>query len=158
MDNMSSSDKRSDDHAFSPDLVGHYVYLYRDTINQQVRYVGYGQDPQRAISHAGTSHNPDLRRWLENRAYDLQVAGPYGTAHEGLHVEAALISVIKPTFNIHPGTGPKFRPLGVPLELAHRVALPKLKDKEIAIRSGGAIFVRLAGGMAMTDGTEDKTA
>lgn len=132
----------------------HYVYQYRYRSDGPVRtaYVGYGEDPARAISHARTSHNTGLAEWLESNKFDLRIAGPYPTKEEALHVEAALISAMEPTFNKDPGTGPKFRPLGVLADLADRPAEPPLTLSEIGKLTGGALVVYITSGAVMPDG------
>ena len=130
----------------------HYVYLYREPSSLKPRYVGYGMSPTRALSHPGNSHNVDLRNWLEADSYDLQIAGPYRDRQEGLNVEAALISSLTPTFNRSPGDGPKFRPIGVPGELADRLLLDPITEAEVGLRTGGAMAVYLAPGSFTVDG------
>ena len=130
----------------------HYVYLYREPGSVKVKYVGYGKDPARAMSHTGTSHNAALRKWLERGTYLLSIAGPYRDQTEGLAVEAALISAVQPEFNVASGTGPKFRPLGVPPELADRTMEPVLSDSDIGRLGGGALLVYITPGQETGDG------
>lgn len=132
----------------------HYVYQYRYLKEGPVRtaYIGYGTDPVRAIAHDKVSHNTELAEWLGSNPFDLRIAGPYATQEEALHVEAALISAIEPTFNLHPGNGPKFRPLGVPAHLAERPAEPPLTLSEIGTATGGALIVYVAPGAETADG------
>jgi hypothetical protein len=130
----------------------HYVYLYRDSGSARIKYIGYGKEPARAMSHAGASHNTDLRKWLEGASYTLSIAGPYRDETEGLAVEAALISAMQPEFNSSPGTGPKFRPVGVPPELSDRVLQPPLSESEVGKRAGGALLVYIKAGQVTGDG------
>jgi len=132
--------------------IGHYVYLYRSSPYGPVKYVGYGMSVERAISHVGRSHNPDLRTWLEVGSFDLTVAGPYRDEHEAKCVEAALISALAPEFNVAVGDGPKFVPLGVPPELSDRPAMPPLSLADIGRATGGALLVYLAPGDLLSDG------
>lgn len=130
----------------------HFVYQYLDRSNGATVYVGYGMATDRALSHAKTSHNDGLRAWLEKGAFELRIAGPYASKKEGFAVEAALISAISPKFNKHPGNGPKFRPLGVPEELAERPSMTPLTVAEIGTQAGGALIVYIAPGTTMADG------
>lgn len=87
------------------DVTGvHFVYLYRST-GGLPKYVGYGAHPERAMSHAGASHNERLKAWLGKGDYQLSIAGPYRDEREGKAVEAALISSLNPEFNVASGEG-----------------------------------------------------
>jgi hypothetical protein len=104
----------------------HYVYLYRDE-RSRPRYVGYGARPTRATAHLIASHNPALARFIENSRFTIEVAGPFQSKEAGLVVEAALISALKPDFNVAAGMSvAQFRPLGVPADYAHRLEIPPL--------------------------------
>lgn len=116
-------------------------------------YVGYGTSVDRAL--AQERDNDKFVKWLEKQDFDLSVAGPYGSAERGKEVEAALISAIAPEFNRAPGEGPKFRPVGVPPELADRTTLPALSLSEIGKRTGGALLVYLASGDYLKDVERD---
>ena len=129
----------------------HYVYLYT-TIAGAVMYVGYGANVERALSHSGGSHNKQLKAWLARENFDLKIAGPYASEQEAKHVEAAIISGIKPKFNVAPGEGPKFRPLGVPGALGDRPSASPLSLAEIGRLTGGALLVYLAPGTFLRDG------
>ncbi len=74
------------------------MYLYRSASGVP-KYVGYGMNVDRALAHAGASHNAALRAWLDEEQFDLSVAGPYRDETEGKAVEAALISALRPEFN-----------------------------------------------------------
>jgi hypothetical protein len=132
----------------------HYVYLYRAPSSGAApgkpKYVGYGMSVQRALSHPENSHNPRLLKWLADGHYTLEVAGPYASEGEGRRVESALISALVPEFNVAKGS-PRFRPVGVPGELAERSGLPRLSLAEVARRVGGALFVYLSDA-DLTDG------
>ncbi len=105
---------------------GHFVYLYRDKAGRPM-YVGYGKDARRALFHVSGSHNILLNAFLESGAYDLSIAGPFGTEEMGRAVETVLISALRPEFNVNPGPSKwKFRPIGVPGKFIHRPALPPL--------------------------------
>jgi hypothetical protein len=129
----------------------HFVYLYR-SLAGVAKYVGYGADVKRAMSHAGASHNHELKQWLEADRFDVTIAGPYSSESEAKKVEAALISAMKPEFNKSPGDGPTFLPIGVPPELAARPTLQPLTLEEIGRCTGGALLVYLAGGDFLSDG------
>ena len=129
----------------------HFVYLYR-SISGVPKYVGYGADVKRAMSHAGASHNDGLRHWLEADRFEVTIAGPYSSESEAKKVEAALISALRPEFNKSPGDGPSFVPIGVPPELAARPTMAPLSLEEIGQLTGGALLVHLAGGDFLKDG------
>ncbi|MBK0421802.1 GIY-YIG nuclease family protein [Leucobacter sp. CSA2] len=135
----------------TPAQEGHFVYLYRSP-GGKIRYVGYGESPSRALSHQDSSHNDRLKRFIESKDYSLEIAGPYGSREEGLHVETALISALHPEFNDAPGDQTRFRPLGVPGNLADRVPLEPLSESELGRIGRGALVVYLAAGDFMKDG------
>ncbi len=118
----------------------HYVYLYRDLAGK-TKYVGYGQNVERALSHTEKSHNQLLKTWLAKDSFDLCIAGPYRSESEAKVVEAALISSMNPEFNIAPGDGPKFSPIGVPPELWERPRMKPMTLAEIGRETGGALLI-----------------
>ncbi len=118
----------------------HYVYLYRDLAGK-TKYVGYGQNVGRALSHTGKSHNQRLKAWLAKDNFDLSISGPYKSESEAKVVEAALISSMNPEFNIAPGDGPKFSPIGVPPELWERPRMKPMTLAEIGRETGGALLI-----------------
>jgi hypothetical protein len=134
------------------------VYLYRGVSSPQIRYVGRGASPDRALQHTGGSHNSGLRKLIETGKYVLEVAGPYSSPAEAALVEAALISALSQSGtqaaleNVVAGTGPKFRPLGVPGELAERTLMPPLTLAEIGQVTGGGLLVRNSFGSDLSDG------
>jgi hypothetical protein len=134
-------------------MAQNFVYLYR-SLDGTVVYVGYGHTVQRALSHVGNSHNSGLKRWLARGKFDLQVAGPYRNETEAKAVEAALISSMKPKFNVAPGDGPKFAPVGVPSALWERPQLRPLTLGQIGRVTGGALLVYLAPGDFLVDGRQ----
>jgi len=129
----------------------HFVYLYRDLVGKP-KYVGYGKNVQRAISHTGESHNQKLKDWLAKDSFDLSIAGPYKSEAEAKVVEAALISSMNPEFNIAPGDGPKFSPIGVPPDLWERPRMKPMTLAEIGRETGGALLVYLSAGDFLRDG------
>jgi hypothetical protein len=129
----------------------HFVYIYRSR-SGAIKYVGYGAEVSRAMSHSGGSHNDHLREWLAEGKFDLNIAGSYRDEQEGKAVEAALISALSPEFNRSPGQGPKFVPVGVPPELGDRQSLEPLTASDIGLLCGGALIVYLAPGDFLKDG------
>jgi len=132
-------------------MAEHFVYLYRTPAGVPV-YVGYGHQAERAVSHRGSSHNAELRAWLDKATFELQIAGPYRDESEAKAVESALISALAPRFNRSPGDGPAFVPLGVPAGLSCRVQLEPLTIRQIGKLADGALIVYLAPGDFLKDG------
>lgn len=130
----------------------HYVYLYRSSPGGRARYVGYGASPSRALGHRGESHNDALEAFIAEGEYILEIAGPYGSRQEGLHVETALISAMRPDLNVAPGDATRFRPVGVPGHLADRILLDPLGEDELGVQGDGVLIVYLAAGDLMSDG------
>ncbi len=128
-----------------------FVYLYTNSSGDAM-YVGYGSTAQRALSHSGGSHNRNLNSWLKKGDFDLRIAGPYTSEKEAKAVEAALISSINPRFNIAPGDGPKFLPVGVPPELWERPSMPPLTLQQMGKKGKGVLLVYLAPGDFLRDG------
>jgi hypothetical protein len=66
----------------------------------------------------------------------LEIAGPFRSAVTGRAVETALISILKPVFNKHPGSEDcRFRPLGLPKPYADRLLLPPLRKRDFFDKS-----------------------
>lgn len=134
------------------------MYIYRKLGSPQIRYVGKGASPDRALQHTGGSHNAGLRELIETGQYVLEIAGPYASPVEAGLVEAALISALSQSgtqaalANEAVGAGPKFRPLGVPGELADRPLMPPLTLREVGELTGGALIVRNSFGADLADG------
>lgn len=129
-----------------------YVYVYRDA-GQRVVYVGRGEKLARAEAHIAGSYNAGLSALIASGKFTIEAAGPYGDGAVARSVEAALISVLqvqaKPCLvNRASGDGPGFAPLGVPVQLADRLALPPMSVEELGKQVGGALLVRLASGGA----------
>ena len=129
----------------------HFVYLYSTHAGKPI-YVGYGKEVSRALSHASSSHNKQLERWLKNNKHDLKVCGPYRDAKEAKNIEAAMISSLHPRFNKVPGSGPKFLPVGVPPKLWERPRMKSLSISQIGRITNGALLVYLAGDTIFDDG------
>jgi hypothetical protein len=128
-----------------------FVYLYTNPKGQPM-YVGYGSTAQRALSHRGGSHNRELKAWLKQQKFNLKIAGPYPTEREAKAVEAALISSMHPRFNLAPGDGPKFLPVGVPADLWERPSMAPLTLRELGVKGKGVLLVYLAPGDYLRDG------
>jgi hypothetical protein len=126
-----------------------FVYLYTSQAGKAM-YVGYGSTAQRALSHSGGSHNKQLKSWLKKGDFDLRIAGPYASEKEAKAVEAALISSINPEFNIAPGDGPKFLPVGVPPELWERPSMSTLTLQQLGKKGKGVLLVYLSPGEYLT--------
>jgi hypothetical protein len=132
---------------------GSYVYLYRATGGVgKPKYVGYGTTPARALTHAAGSHNAALEAWIGQGDYSLEIAGPYPDAATGHQVEAALISALKPEYNVATGEGKAFVPLGVPPQLAERISIAPADEADLARQGCGILIVYLAAGKVMRDG------
>ena len=131
-------------------MADHFVYLYQSPAGRVV-YVGYGRKARRSMSHPQSGH-PEFRKWLRTNNHEVRIAGAYRDAAEAKSVEAALISALEPRFNRAPGDGPRFIPLGVPLELADRARLKPLTLEQIGRRARGALLVYLAPGDLLPDG------
>jgi hypothetical protein len=113
-----------------------FVYLYRDE-QGRARYVGYGREAARASSHLLESHNARLNQFLEARKYKLEIAGPFESERMGRAVETALISALKPDLNIDPGQSRwRFRPFGIPLHYAERLAERELDRRDFLACQG----------------------
>jgi len=131
-------------------VAAHYVYLYA-TKSGRVVYVGYGRRTQRSMTHPESGHRA-FRTWLARNPHEIRIAGPYRDAQEAKAVEAAFISALTPEFNRASGAGPRFVPLGVPLDLAPRARLEPLTLERIGGRARGALLVYLAPGDLLPDG------
>lgn len=114
--------------------LNHFVYLYRDQAGKP-RYVGYGENSRRALSHLAQTHNLALETLLQNQNLKLEIAGPFDSRETAMAVEAALISALQPDANIAPGhANHRFRPIGVPLQFAERFAQEPLSRDDLRNR------------------------
>ncbi len=112
-------------------FMGHFVYLYRDQKGNP-RYVGYGENSDRALSHMTQTHNVALEQLLQNSPFTLEIAGPFDSPETARSVETALISALEPSANSAQGqTQHRFRPIGVPLRFAAQFSLPPLSRDEL---------------------------
>ncbi len=113
--------------------MNHFVYIYRDK-SGKARYVGYGENSARALSHRTGTHNDKLQQLLANQDLNLEIAGPFDSRKTGIAVETALISALKPDANSALAPGPKkyrFRPLGVRDEFVSRIVAPPLSLQDL---------------------------
>ena len=113
--------------------MNHFVYLYRDKVGKP-RYVGYGENSERALSHMTQTHNVTLAELLKNDKFKLEIAGPFESRETALAVETALISALKSDelANVPKGHEMhRFRPMGVPLAFAPRWDLSPLSREEL---------------------------
>lgn len=114
--------------------MSHFVYLYRDQ-SGKARYVGYGQDSERALSHLAQTHNLALETLLQDENLKLEIAGPFDSRETAMAVETALISALRPDANIAPGhANHRFRPIGVPPQFAERFAQGPLSRDDLLAR------------------------
>lgn len=112
--------------------MSHFVYLYRDQ-NGKPRYVGYGENSERALSHMAQTHNLTLEELVKSDRFKLEVAGPFDNEYTARAVETALISALKfeGLANVLEGHAEhRFRPMGVPLEFAPRWDLPLIESAQ----------------------------
>ena len=113
--------------------MGHFVYIYRDK-SGKARYVGYGENSARALSHRTKTHNAKLEQLLANQNLSLEIAGPFESKTVGIAAETALISALKPDANSALAPGPKkyrFRPVGVRDEFVNRILAPPLSLQDL---------------------------
>lgn len=114
--------------------MSHFVYLYRDK-NGKPRYIGYGENSERALSHTEQTHNVALGTLIKNENFKLEIAGPFDSKETALAVETALISALEPDANIAGGiTSHRFRPIGVPIQFCKRFEMPPLPREELLSR------------------------
>lgn len=133
----------------------HFVYRFTAPDGTPM-YVGYGDRPDRAEQHPGSSHNNELREWLSTHKYELMISGPYRDRSEGLAVESALIAALSPQFNrTRPST---FRPIGIPDHLVCRQSDPPISKDEVGLVTGGALMVRVKNGNADLGAALDLTS
>jgi hypothetical protein len=93
----------------------------------------------RANAHQVRSHNPRLVDFVLEQKFTVEVAGPFESRSNGLLVETALISALKPDFNVVQGQARfRFRPLGVPINFARRLSMPALQRNEFLSLQGDA--------------------
>ncbi|MPQ99511.1 hypothetical protein GB931_16630 [Modestobacter sp. I12A-02628] len=121
------------------DLSKHFVYLYRDPIDNRIRYVGLATLQARAKYQRPEAHRRcqpekcNVRRWLDDlaelgRTPNIEVINCDSEA-QAKAIEAALISALwvpqdapaeARLLNKIKGCGSRFRPLGLPLALEDR--------------------------------------
>jgi hypothetical protein len=136
----------------------YYVYIYRDPLSGEIRYVGKGTyrtgaSRQRVEHHAYSARNAEFRRWVERLERKRQVPSvelfPCTSEEQAFRVEAALISALwadpavrdgKGLFNKVHGQHGRFVPIGLPGRLADRHYQPPLVRQDLA-DLGGALVV-----------------
>jgi hypothetical protein len=117
----------------------YFCYVYRQSKDGKIVYVGYATDSSRAYTDG---HNERVRSFVESgEKYEISISGPYRDEQEARNVEAALVSGINPEFNLIDQPGMRFRPLGIPKELATRSTEEKLDAHEIGRITRGCIIV-----------------
>jgi hypothetical protein len=117
----------------------YFCYIYRQARDGRIIYVGYATDASRAYTDG---HNERVTRFVSSgEKYEISVSGPYRDEQEARNVEAALVSAIDPDFNLIDQPGMRFRPLGIPEELAQRSREERLDAHEIGRKTGGCIIV-----------------
>jgi len=110
----------------------YYVYLYKDSKNGKVKYIGRGAKITRATAHQLKSHNKELEAWLTKQTFKLEIAGPFESELTSKAVEAALISSHSPSFNKRQEASKfVFRPVGVPDKYVARLQKPPLTRDEL---------------------------
>ena len=110
----------------------YYVYLYKDSKNGKIKYVGRGARITRATAHQLKSHNKELEAWLAKQTFKLEIAGPFENELTSKAVEAALISSHSPTYNKRQEASKFiFRPVGVPDKYVTRLQKPPLTRDEL---------------------------
>jgi hypothetical protein len=140
------------------DNAPYYVYIYRDPVSGEIRYVGKGTHregarKQRVEHHVHGADNLDFRSWVDRLTATGQVPVielfPCSSDEQAFAVEAALISALweppeardgKELFNKVRGHHDRFVPIGLPARLADRHYQPQLTRDDIA-QLGGALVV-----------------
>jgi hypothetical protein len=136
----------------------YYVYIYRDPLSGEIRYVGkgtfqLGASRQRVEHHVHSAQNAEFRRWVQHLASKQRVPVvelfPCTSEEQAFGVEAALISALwtdpaarngSGLFNKVRGHHRRFVPIGLPDRLADRHYQPPLTRQDLADR-GGALVV-----------------
>jgi hypothetical protein len=117
----------------------YFCYIYRQSKDGRVIYVGYATDASRAYTDG---HNERVKKFVTSgEKYEISISGPYRDEQEARNVEAALVSAINPEFNLIDQPGMRFRPLGIPKELAKRSTEETLDAHELGRLTGGCIIV-----------------
>jgi hypothetical protein len=136
----------------------YYVYIYRDPVSGEIRYVGKGTHKegagkQRVVHHVHSAANAEFRRWVERLAAKHQVPAielfPCSSDEQAFAVEAALISALwehpasrngRGLFNKVHGHHERFVPIGLPDRVKDRRYETPLTREDLADR-GGALVV-----------------
>jgi hypothetical protein len=136
----------------------YYVYIYRDPVSGEIRYVGKGTyregaSKQRVEHHVHSARNAEFRQWVGRLAARQLVPTielfPCTSEEQAFRVEGALISALwqDPAtrsggglFNKVRGHHGRFVPIGLPDRLADRHYKPPLTRNDLA-DLGGALTV-----------------
>ena len=117
----------------------YFCYIYKDPKTDELLYVGYGTDPQRAHT---PGHNAEVAKLKRRRQQpQIWIAGPYESESAARNIEAALVSAVRPPLNRIEQPGIKFRPLGMPDYLFDRRGKPVLDVHQVSRMGQGAIIV-----------------
>jgi hypothetical protein len=140
------------------DNAPYYVYIYRDPVSGEIRYVGKGTHKegagkQRVEDHVHFAANAEFRQWVERLAAKNRVPAielfPCSSNEQAFAVEAALISALwehpasrngSGLFNKVRGHHDRFVPIGLPDRLRDRHYEPRLTREDLA-DLGGALVV-----------------
>lgn len=130
------------------DTSGYYVYLYRDSLTNDIRYVGVGTDrtsgKQRVEDHLTRARATAFRSWLKKSTPSIEVMR-CASRQEALAVEAGLISALwtpqsergaTGLFNAVHGHHHQFVPLGLDQSLRNRRYEPPLTRDDLAAMGG----------------------
>lgn len=122
----------------------HYVYIYKDKKNT-IKYIGYGKEARRAISHERKTHNASLSELINDENYNIHIAGPFDSEITARSVEAALISALTPNFNKKQERSEWcFRPIAVKKEYADRLIMKSIKKSDLLINHRQILFVKIS--------------
>ncbi|WP_320151697.1 hypothetical protein [uncultured Tolumonas sp.] len=122
----------------------HFVYIYKDQ-KSSIQYIGYGKNPERAVSHQNKTHNKTLEELIKNGEYTVHIAGPFEDEMTARAVEAALISALNPFCNQKQEKKEwRFRPIGIDGSLAYRLSESPLKKDDFLKKHNQVLFVRIS--------------
>ena len=121
-----------------------FVYIYKDK-NDNIQYVGYGKNSERAVSHQTKTHNKPLEELIMGGEYTVHIAGPFDSEITARSVEAALISALDPFCNQKQEKKEwRFRPVGVKPELSFRLSEIPLQTEDLLKHNKQVLFVRIS--------------
>lgn len=154
-------------------IMDFYVYLYRDPQTAEIRYVGKGhhagngatraEGAMSSIGRRTPTHNAGLVSWVRNldRAGQAPLVEVLACDSEAdaLAIEAALISALwgnGKLFNRIRGHHRRFRPLGLPSNLADRQYRPQLSRSDLATLGGALVVYISSKSLTMRKGTQPR--